>query len=533
MSVVPPVLDVSDLSIAYGEKTAVDDISFRLLPGRITALIGESGSGKSTIAKAIIRLLPPNAHVLQGTLSLNGQSLLNVRLRELNKIRGRQIGFIPQDPSSSLDPRIPVGRQIEEILQLHTSLGRYERRERVLHLLERVGFPEPERCFSKFPHEFSGGMKQRILIAIAVALAPPLIIADEPTSALDVTVQKQILDLLGRLREENGSSLLMITHDLALARDRADDVIVMQGGRIAEQNTTRLLFENPQSPYTRKLLADSPAFHPRLASTLPSDRTETPAIEVSDLTISHNSDRHGSKPTVRNISFSVQPGTTHGIIGESGSGKTTLLRCLMGLIPPLAGSVLIQGDDIFSGHGKKRPASFRKMQLVYQNPWSSLDPRQTVRRIIEEPLRNHFRKDAAWRLARIHELLERVHLPLSILAQHPSEISGGQCQRVALARALAAEPDILVLDEFVSALDVTVQARILDLLVDLQRELRLTFVFVSHDLAVVRQIADTISVIRRGTQEEYGPTEQIFKQPASPYTRTLLQAIPGQRHLET
>ncbi|WP_415536568.1 dipeptide ABC transporter ATP-binding protein [Gluconobacter oxydans] len=488
------------------------------------ALIGESGSGKSTVAKAIIRLLPSNARLTHGTITLNGISLPDATPRSLNAIRGRQIGFIPQDPSNSLDPCLPVGKQIEEVLRLHTPQSRAERRGHVLHLLEHVGFSEPERRFSQFPHELSGGMKQRVLIAIAVALAAPLIIADEPTSALDVTIQSQILDLLDRLREESGSSVLMITHDLAVARDRAHDMIVMQHGQIVERNTSRTLFENPQSPYTRKLLADSPAFHARPATPERPVSDARPVIQVQDLTVAH-----GSRTAIDRLSFSVQRGTTHGIIGESGSGKTTLLRCLMGLIPPQSGSVHINGKDIFSETSTERRQRLRSMQLVYQNPWSSLDPRLTIRQIIEEPLRNHFSEGKVWRNARLHELLESVRLPEALLDRYSSEISGGQCQRVALARALAAKPDILVLDEFVSALDVTVQARILDLLSELQKELGLTFVFVSHDLAVVRLIADTLSVIRHGKQQEYGDVEQIIREPASPYTKMLLQAIPGKR----
>ncbi|WP_225198261.1 ABC transporter ATP-binding protein [Gluconobacter oxydans] len=522
-----PVLDVSHLGISYDGKPAVENISFQTFPGQTMALIGESGSGKSTIAKAIVQMLPPGARLMHGTITLNGISLPDATPRGLNAIRGHQIGFIPQDPSSSLDPRLPVGRQIEEVLRLHTSQSRAERREHILHLLEHVGFSEPERRFSQFPHELSGGMKQRVLIAIAVALAPPLIIADEPTSALDVTIQSQILDLLDRLREESGSSVLMITHDLAVARDRAHDMIVLRHGQIAEQNTTHNLFESPRSSYTRKLLADSPAFHSRPARRDRPVSGMQPAIQVKDLTIAY-----GSRTAVSHLSFDVQPGTTHGIIGESGSGKTTLLRCLMGLIPPQSGSVHVHGKDIFSETSAERRQRLRSMQLVYQNPWSSLDPRLTIRRIIEEPLRNYFPEGHAWRQARLHDLLERVHLPLALLERYPSEISGGQCQRVALARALAAQPDILVLDEFVSALDVTVQARILELLSELQKELNLTFVFVSHDLAVVRQIADTLSIIRYGKQKEYGDAEHIFREPASPYTQTLLRAIPGQKHSE-
>ncbi|GBQ88313.1 dipeptide ABC transporter ATP-binding protein [Gluconobacter albidus] len=521
-----PVLDVNDLAIFYGDRIAVNGISFTALPGKTTALIGESGSGKSTIAKAVIRLLPPSARIDRGSITLNGQSLLAASSRTLNTIRGRQIGFIPQDPGSSLDPCIPIGRQVGEILRLHTSEGRQERRDHALTLLEKVGLPDPGRCFSQFPHELSGGMKQRVLIAIAVALAPGLIIADEPTSALDVTVQRQILDLLDRLREENGCSVLMITHDLAIARDRAHDVVVMQHGVVAERGLSDSLFSAPHSPYTRRLLRDSPAFHPRIPPARKVAPAQVPALEVSNLTITHRTHGGRTSPTVRNVSFTVQRGTTHGIIGESGSGKTTILRCLMGLIAPISGSVRIHGADAFGGRpGDRGP--FRSMQLVYQNPWSSLDPRLTVRRIIEEPLRNHFDENRSWRLQRIHTLLERVHLKPDILERYPSDISGGQCQRVALARALAAEPDILVLDEFVSALDVTVQARILELLTELQNDLGLTFVFVSHDLAVVRQISDTLSIIRHGQQEEYGRAESIFSHPASDYTRTLLQAIPG------
>ncbi|MBB2202812.1 ABC transporter ATP-binding protein [Gluconacetobacter tumulisoli] len=523
-----PVLDVKDLRISYSARTVVHGVSFQAARGETTAVIGESGSGKSTIARAIIGLLPQGAHLESGTITLAGDTLTRRPSHEFDGIRGRRIGFVPQDPSNSLDPVATIGAHVGEMFRLHTTLSRAETRERVLALLDRVGLSDPVLRFSQYPHELSGGMRQRVLIAGAIALNPDLIVADEPTSALDVTVQRQILDLLDGLRAEHGTSILLITHDLAIAKDRARDTIVLRSGRIEEQDDTAKIFAAPRADYTKRLIADLPVFAPRPPPADIPAADAADAVVVSNLRVAYPTGRHQTRLAVDSVSFRVRAGTTHAIVGESGSGKTTILRCLTGLIMPDAGTILIEGEDIAHARGPARRAMLRHIQLVYQNPWASLDPRQSVRQIIEEPLRNFAIDSPAGRRARVEAMLDRVHLPRTLLDRRPAEMSGGQCQRVALARALVIEPRILVLDEVVSALDVTVQARVLDLLAELRRDLGLTYIFVSHDLAVVRQIADTLSVIRHGRQVERGPADTLFDAPAEPYTKLLLAAIPGQ-----
>ncbi|WP_144880315.1 dipeptide ABC transporter ATP-binding protein [Gluconacetobacter diazotrophicus] len=530
MSPIPmnTVLEVEDLRIAYHGKTVVHGVSFQAARGETTALIGESGSGKSTIARAIIGLMPRSARLESGAIRLLGDTLTGRPPRTLDAMRGRRIGFVPQDPSNSLDPVATIGAHIGEMFRLHTALPRGEIRERVLALLERVGLSDPVLRYGQYPHELSGGMRQRVLIAAAVALNPDLIVADEPTSALDVTVQRQILDLLDSLRAEHGTSILLITHDLAIAKDRARATVVLKDGRIAEGGDTPALFAAPRSEYTKRLMADLPVFARRPAPPAPPPTDTAIAVQVSGLSVSYPAGRHPARLAVDSVSFGVRAGTTHAIVGESGSGKTTILRCLTGRLAPRSGTILIEGQDIAHARGPARRAMLRHVQLVYQNPWASLDPRQSVRDIIAEPLRNFAIGAPAGRRAHAAAMLDRVHLPRTLLDRRPAELSGGQCQRVALARALVIAPRILVLDEVVSALDVTVQARILDLLVELRKDLGLTYVFVSHDLAVVRQIADTVSVIRHGRQVESGPAETVFGAPSDAYTKILIAAIPGQ-----
>ncbi|MBT1426163.1 dipeptide ABC transporter ATP-binding protein [Dickeya dianthicola] len=540
-STTTPVLELEDVSIAYrdddGERTVVEGVSFAIQPGEVVALVGESGSGKTTTAQAVIGLLADNGRLTRGAIRLNGADISRWSQPRLDSIRGRVVSLVPQDPGSSLNPVKTIGEQVDEILRLHQKSDRRRLRRQTLALLTRVGLTEPELRAGQYPHELSGGMKQRVLIAIAIALKPALIIADEPTSALDVTVQKRILDLLDELRRENGTAILFVTHDLAVAAERADRLLVFQKGYIQEQGPTRQVLSAPQSQYARTLLANipslAPARRPSRADASCQSISSQPIVQVEQLV--QEFPLTGSRTqlfrAVDAVSFSVAPGTTHAIVGESGSGKTTTARMILGFQRPTAGRILIDGTDITRLRGEALRQFRQTIQLVYQNPFSSLDPSQRLFDIVEEPLRNFNRYTRTERANRVHEIFERVALPASLLQRRPAELSGGQRQRVAIARALVLEPKVLVLDEAVSALDVTVQAQILRLLEELQASLGLTYLFISHDLAVVRQIADTVSVLYHGKQVESGPVEQIFARPAERYTRELIDAIPGQRHV--
>lgn len=531
-----PVLALENVTIAYRsddrEQTVVEGVSFHIQPGEVVALVGESGSGKTTTAQAVIGLLAENGRLTRGTIRLNGVDISSWSQKRLDSVRGAQISLIPQDPTSSLNPVQTIGEQVDEILRIHQREDRQTTRQKTLALLERVGLNQPELRAKQYPHELSGGMKQRVLIAIAIALKPALIIADEPTSALDVTVQKRILDLLDELRRENGTAVLFVTHDLGVAAERADRLLVFQNGYIQEQGPTLEVLSAPSSHYARTLLANVLSLNPTPRPQR--DNASVPDIIVSVENLVQTFPLSGRKGehfrAVDDVSFSVARGTTHAIVGESGSGKTTTARSLLGFHHPSAGRILIDGTDITHLKGKALRQFRQKIQLVYQNPFGSLDPSQRLYDIVEEPLRNFNRHTAAQRERKIHEMFERVALPVALLSRKPRELSGGQRQRVAIARALVLEPQVLVLDEAVSALDVTVQAQILRLLTELQESLGLTYLFISHDLAVVRQIADTVSVLYHGKQLESGPVEQIFAQPEHRYTRELIEAIPGQQH---
>ncbi|MFB9951916.1 dipeptide ABC transporter ATP-binding protein [Rhizobium puerariae] len=538
-----PVLDIRDLKISYGDDSGrtrvVHDVSFSVAPGEVVALVGESGSGKTSTAQAVIGLLSGNGRVDGGSIRLNGEEISRWNEKRLRSIRGAVVSLIPQDPSSSLNPVLTIGTQVREILEIHGRLSRAEADRRVIELLTQVGLSQPELRARQYPHELSGGMKQRVLIAIAIALKPALIIADEPTSALDVTVQRRILDLIDDLRREYGTSVLLVTHDLGVAADRSDRLVVLQDGRIQEQGATADVLAAPRSAYTRKLLSDAPSL--ATAAIRPPVEEARPAIvAVEGLTLNFVLPTGGNFRAVDGISFKVPRGTTHAIVGESGSGKTTTIRTIAGFQRPTDGVIRV-GDFDLAALKAATPRQFRrKVQLVYQNPWGSLDPRQTIFSIVEEPLLNFEPLPKEERADRVRAIIERVGLPSPVLTRRPHALSGGQRQRVAIARSLVLEPEVVVLDEAVSALDVTVQAQILALLGELQRDLGLTYIFVSHDLAVVRQIADTVSVLHNGRQVDYGPVAQVFASPASDYTRELIDAIPGRKfphqihhHLQT
>ncbi|WP_040166544.1 dipeptide ABC transporter ATP-binding protein [Microbacterium gorillae] len=536
-----PVLDISGLRVSYrtrdGQREVVHGVDLTIAPGESVALVGESGSGKSTTAHAVLGLLPTGGRIEGGAIRLGGVDIADWSDARLRTVRGVAVGLVPQDPVSSLDPVRRVGVQVEEILKLHGERDRSTRRARVLELLERVGLDDPELRASQYPHELSGGMRQRVLIAIAIALRPRLIIADEPTSALDATVQRRILDLLDDLRRQEGTALLLVTHDLGVAADRSDRIVVLQDGAVVENAPTGELLAAPTEPYTRRLLADAPAFATVEPRTPPAPlylrdaaavAAENPyAVEAEGLTKRFAAAGRNPFLAVDDVSFRIRRGTTHAIVGESGSGKTTTARIVTRFVDADAGTVRIDGTNVTALRGRAVQDLRRTVQLVYQNPFSSLDPRQSIAAIIGEPLVNFRIGDRTSRRERVAELLDRVALPADVATRSPRELSGGQRQRVAIARALAADPSVVVLDEAVSALDVTVQARILDLLDELQRELGLTYLFISHDLAVVRRLSHTVSVMRRGRIVESGDTREIFTAPQDDYTRELLAAVPN------
>ncbi|MFE4498707.1 dipeptide ABC transporter ATP-binding protein [Rhodococcus sp. NPDC056743] len=523
------LLSVTDLQISYGHTPAVTGVSFTVGRGEVVAVVGESGSGKSTTAHAILGLLSGSGHVTGGGVEFEGERIDEYSDRAWQKIRGARIGLVPQDPTTSLNPVTRIGDQVAEVLRIHGLADRRKARLDAIEVLERAGIDRPEIRARQYPHELSGGMRQRVLIGIALVANPALIIADEPTSALDVTVQRRILDHLDERIAESGSAVLLITHDLGVAADRADRILVMQGGRIVESGRTAEILENPQHEYTRKLLSAAPSL-----SSGPVDRPvrqdTTPLLTLSGITKRFNVGRGSSITAVNDVSLTVPRGQTVSLVGESGSGKSTTARIAVRFEQADAGTITFDGRDITRVKGGDLRELRRKIQLVYQNPYASLDPKLSIVDIVAEPLRAFKVGSRIEQQARAAELLDQVALPGQFGSRKPAELSGGQRQRVAIARALALKPDLLVLDEPVSALDVSVQAQILALLDDLQRDLGLTYLFISHDLAVVRQISDIVGVMQSGQLVEIGTTTEIFDNPRHDYTRTLLGAIPGRDH---
>ena len=559
-----PLLSVRGLEVAFasdaGRTVAVTGVDLDVHPGETVAIVGESGSGKSTTAAAVIGLLASNGKVTAGRIVFDGQDLTAGGPAAVARLRGVEIGMVPQDPMSNLNPLARVGTQIVEALEAAGVARGRAARARAVELLEEAGLPDAEVRARQYPHEFSGGMRQRALIAMGLACRPRLLIADEPTSALDVTVQRTILDRLTALTTELGTSVLLITHDLGLAAERADRVVVMYRGRVVEQGPARELLRDPQHEYTQRLLAAAPSLASRrieiakaagdeaaLAGDLlvagARDEPSTPGdaadaiVEVSHVSKAYRLrgarllSRSTSFTAVDDVSLSVPRGRTVAVVGESGSGKSTLAKMMLALVEPTTGSITFDGELVGGADREAEVAFRRRVQPIFQDPYSSLDPLFTVYRTIEEPLRAHGIGDAPARRARVEELLDEVSLPMDVLRRYPAELSGGQRQRVAIARALALRPDLVVCDEAVSALDVIVQAQILRLLADLQRRLGLSYLFISHDLAVVRQIADTVCVMQHGRIVEQGPVDDVFDTPQTEYTRTLLAAIPG-RDLE-
>jgi len=542
-----PLLQVRDMAVDFrtvaGPVHAVEAVDLDIAAGETVAIVGESGSGKSTTAMAIIGLLPGNGQVVRGSILLDGEQLVGASESKMRQVRGARIGLVPQDPMSNLNPVSKIGTQVAETLLAHGLATSKDVDRKVVETLAAAGLPDAGERAKQYPHEFSGGMRQRALIAIGLACNPRLLIADEPTSALDVTVQKTILDQLDRMTNELGTSVLLITHDLGLAAERAARVVVMHRGRIVEQGPARQILEDPQHPYTQDLVRAAPSvavarLRPEVFATTTDTATEpgtaaaAPAsdaiVEVDGLTKIYPV--RGSKEgfaAVSDVSFSIPRGETVAIVGESGSGKTTTARMLLKVVEPTSGAIRFDGQDVATLKGKALREFRQKVQPIFQDPYSSLNPMFTIERIISEPLDFYRRGSARDRSARVKKLLDDVALPQTMLRRYPSELSGGQRQRVAIARALALNPELIVCDEPVSALDVLVQDQILTLLRDLQGEYGLSYLFISHDLAVVRLISDYVCVMKDGRLVEAASSEEIFTNPRDPYTRRLLASIPG------
>ncbi|WP_369055932.1 dipeptide ABC transporter ATP-binding protein [Kineococcus terrestris] len=554
-----PLLQVRDLHVDFssGGRSvhAVRGADLTVYPGQTVAIVGESGSGKSTTAQAVIGLLPGNGKVVRGEVLFDGRDIAHASKREFVGLRGKHIGLVPQDPMSNLNPVWTIGFQVREALAANGLATGRAAKQRAAELLAEAGLSDADRRLKQYPHEFSGGMRQRALIAIGLASRPRLLIADEPTSALDVTVQRQILDHLDGLTEKLGTAVLLITHDLGLAAERAEHLVVMYKGQVVESGPALQILQDPQHPYTQRLVSAAPSLASRrLESSAPRAQVaehahraheaavagssvgveETPdVIEVENLTkvfTLRGAGPRGEKLTaVDDVSFAVRRGTTTAVVGESGSGKSTVAQMVLNLLPATSGTVRFDGVDITTLDRRQQFDFRRRVQPIFQNPYGSLDPSFSIYRTIEEPLRVHGIGDAASREARVRDLLDKVALPAATIRRYPNELSGGQRQRVAIARALALQPEVVVCDEAVSALDVLVQGQILTLLNDLQAELGLTYLFITHDLAVVRQIADDVVVMEKGRLVEAASTERVFAAPEQAYTRALLDAIPGGR----
>ena len=527
----PPLLRVKGLSVSYGPTEVVRGVDFTLERGRSLALIGESGSGKSTIARAVLRLLPGQGQA-RGEVLFAGQEVLALPERRFRPLRGREIGFVPQDPGHALNPVRSIGAQAQEAAALTGERDPARRRALIHETFAQVGLEHPQRVYDSYPHQLSGGMLQRVLIGLAVLPRPRLLVADEPTSALDVTIQKRILDLLSRLRGDLDIGLLLITHDLALAAERSDDLLVLKGGTVQEAGPTATIFAAPKSAYARKLHADVPALNPDRYARLrnPGFRRleEGTGAKLELRGVTKTFSVEGRVLTaVDDVSFAVPAGTTHALVGESGSGKTTTIRLLLGLEQPDRGSVTVAGAPLSGRDPAGLRAAWRHLQLVYQNPYTSLDPTWKVAHLVGEPLARFGIGSRTERAEAVRQALADVGLGEQFLTRRPADLSGGQRQRVAIARALVLRPDVIVLDEPTSALDVSVQADIVEVLLELQASLGLTYVFVSHDLALVRQLAHSVSVMHRGRIVEHGPVAQIFDHPREAYTRSLLEAIPA------
>ncbi|MFJ6143647.1 ABC transporter ATP-binding protein [Streptomyces anulatus] len=524
-----PLVEVSGLTVDFGPVRAVDGLSFTLEAGGALGVVGESGSGKSASAYALLGLHRGTGARVGGSVRVAGTDVNTADDRELRALRGAGAAMVFQDPLSSLDPYYPVGDQIAEVYRVHRPVSRRAARARAVEVLDRVGIPDAARRSRLRPHEFSGGMRQRALIAMALACEPGLLIADEPTTALDVTVQAQILDLLHDLRHETGMGLLLVTHDVGVAAESVDEVLVMRHGKEVERGPVARVLGAPREPYTKELLAAVPRVETRRIVPVPPPRVAEDAAPLLEAVGLRREFGRGSGrvAAVDGVSLTVHAGRTLGIVGESGSGKTTLGRMLVRLLDPTAGRLRYGGTEIGSLPEKELRPFRRDLQMVFQDPVASLNPRRSVGESVADPLRAAGERDESRIRDRVGELLERVGLDPGRYERYPHEFSGGQRQRVGIARALAAEPKLIVCDEPVSALDVTTQAQVVELLSELQRELGIGLVFIAHDLAVVRQVSDEVAVMRRGVIVEQGSADAVYADPRDPYTRQLLAAVPA------
>jgi peptide/nickel transport system ATP-binding protein len=556
------LLRVNNLSIQFHTEAsvteAVRNISFEVNRGEIVAIVGESGSGKSVTALSILQLLPqPPAKYPSGEILFSAAetqqplNILNLQSNQLRALRGREISMIFQEPMTSLNPVFTCGNQVMEAILLHENITKQEAKKRTIALFEQVKLPAPAQIFNRYPHQLSGGQKQRVMIAMAMSCNPSLLICDEPTTALDVTVQKNILQLIKELQQSTRMGVIFITHDLGLVGEIADRAIVMYKGEIVEQGRTAAIFAHPAHPYTKALLACRPALHPKgerlptvsdfmgdapprpAALQINTSPAETALITVEHLSVWFPADKTLlGKPksyikAVDDVSFTVYKGETLGLVGESGCGKTTLGRTLLRLIEPTSGKIIYNGADLTRLHGQQLKALRKDIQIVFQDPYSSLNPRMTIGNAIAEPMMVHgIAAGRRERKEKVISLLEKVSLKPEHFNRYPHEFSGGQRQRIVIARALALNPSFVVCDESVSALDVSVQAQVLNLLNDLKKEFGFTVIFISHDLSVVHYVSDRIMVMNKGKIEETGPAEQVYRQPKSAYTQRLIASIP-------
>ncbi|MGC5628791.1 ABC transporter ATP-binding protein [Georgenia sp. Z1344] len=528
-----PLLAVRDLTLdirtPQGKARILEDVSLEVHEGEIVGVVGESGSGKSMTALSVLRILPPTASILGGHIEFEGVDLATLSQGGMRKIRGRRIAMVFQDHMTTLDPVISIGAQIEEAYLIHhPRAGRAKARALVVETLERVGVPDAAERAKQYPHQWSGGMRQRAVIAMALVNDPDVIIADEPTTALDVTIQAEILALLRAIRDRRGLSILLITHDMGVIADMADRIVVMKEGRVVETAESHALFASPQHPYTRKLLDAVP--QPTGEEPVPAEpETSDPvALEVTDLVVQYNrSWRRQGFRAVDGVSFSVPEGSVVGLVGESGSGKSTIGKAIVGLAPITAGSIRVGDVDLKDLRGGAARRSRANYGMVFQDPASSLNPRMTIGQCIAEPLVAHRREmTKAERKARVVELLEQVQLPAAWVTRFPHELSGGQRQRVGIARALALDPELLIADEPTSALDVSVQAAVLDVFQDLQQRLGFSCLFISHDLAVVELLSESVVVLQGGQIVERGNAQAVLNDPQTDYTRRLVEAAP-------
>ncbi|MER9934226.1 ABC transporter ATP-binding protein [Mesorhizobium sp. M0088] len=527
-----PIFSVADLRVAFGASEVVQGVSFAIEPGSTLAIVGESGSGKSVSLLGATGLLPVGASV-RGSVLHNGTEILGLAAGDLRRRRGADIGFIFQDPLSNLHPLKTVGQQIAEAITAHRKVGRRELRERVLDLLADVGIPDPSARVNDYPRQFSGGMRQRVMIAAAIALNPGLIIADEPTTALDVTVQASILDLLKRIQQEHGTAMIFVSHDLAVVSDIADDVLVMRAGQVVEQAPAELIYKAPRRAYTRELLGAARLGGLATCATSPLLPLSPDLLSVSAVARSFAGRSAAGalvRPVLRDISFTVRENEIVGLVGESGSGKSTIGRLIAGLDQPDEGSISLR-ERAYSRPGPSGISIDRKLrsdiQVIFQDPYASLNPRRRIRSILAEPFIIAAKMDAVAIRRRVEELVRDVELPGDVLDRFPAQLSGGQRQRVAIARAIALEPSLIVADEPVSALDITTQAKIIKLLQAIRRQRNLSLLFISHDLGVVSELCDRVIVLEKGIIVEAGDTARVFGAPRHPYTVRLIDAIPG------